>query len=155
MKKTVFFLMALFLSVGMGITGLAWAKGIVMQPGPKPVEPQVSGQILSQGSTSLDQIVEMIVKGTAQNEIETFWRKILAANPQMDSKTVVNYIITRARQKLEGNIAMLKSRGAELKTANVDLQNALQKEQLLLQSTGNVQKMLNDTAMSVQRKTGG
>lgn len=39
--------------------------------------------------------------------------------------------------------------------ANVDLQNALQKQQQTLQTMSNVSKMLHDTAMAVIRKIGG
>lgn len=40
MKKTVLFFLALVLSVVMGVTGLAWAQGIVIQQTqPKPLEP--------------------------------------------------------------------------------------------------------------------
>lgn len=39
--------------------------------------------------------------------------------------------------------------------ANVDLQNALQKQQQTLQMMSNISKMLHDTAMAVIRKIGG
>jgi hypothetical protein len=39
--------------------------------------------------------------------------------------------------------------------ANVDLQNALQKQQQTLQMMSSVSKVLHDTAMAVTRKIGG
>jgi hypothetical protein len=39
--------------------------------------------------------------------------------------------------------------------ANIDLQNALQKQQQTMQTMSNVSKMLHDTAMAVIRKIGG
>ncbi len=49
----------------------------------------------------------------------------------------------------------LNSIGDDAQLANIDLQNALQKQQQLIQMLSNVSKMLNDTAMAVIRKIGG
>jgi hypothetical protein len=49
----------------------------------------------------------------------------------------------------------LNSIGDDAQLANIDLQNALQKQQQLIQLLSNVSKMLNDTAMAVIRKIGG
>ena len=48
----------------------------------------------------------------------------------------------------------LSSVGDDAQLANIDLQNALQKQQQTLQTMSNVSKMLHDTAMSVIRKIG-
>jgi hypothetical protein len=45
--------------------------------------------------------------------------------------------------------------GDDSQLANVDLQNALQKQQQTLQMLSNITKMTNDTAMAVIRKIGG
>jgi hypothetical protein len=45
--------------------------------------------------------------------------------------------------------------GDDANLANTDLQNAMQKQQQLLNQVSNVSKMLNDTAMDVIRKMGG
>ncbi len=45
--------------------------------------------------------------------------------------------------------------GDDAQLANVDLQNALQKQQQTLQMMSNISKMLHDTAMSIIRKIGG
>ncbi len=48
----------------------------------------------------------------------------------------------------------LQSVGDDAQLANVDLQNALQKQQQTLQMMSNISKMLHDTAMSIIRKMG-
>ncbi len=48
----------------------------------------------------------------------------------------------------------LSSVGDEAQLANIDLQNALQKQQQTLQTMSNVSKMLHDTAMAIIRKIG-
>ncbi len=45
--------------------------------------------------------------------------------------------------------------GDDTQLANIDLQNALQKQQQTLQTMSNVSKMMHDTAMAVIRKIGG
>ncbi|MBI5511676.1 MAG: hypothetical protein HY903_23210 [Deltaproteobacteria bacterium] len=49
----------------------------------------------------------------------------------------------------------LQGAGEDAQLANVDLQNALQQQQQMLQMLSNVSKMLHDTAMSIIRKIGG
>ena len=48
----------------------------------------------------------------------------------------------------------LSSIGDDAQLANIDLQNALQKQQQTLQTMSNVSKMLHDTAMAIIRKIG-
>ncbi|HET6517307.1 MAG TPA: hypothetical protein VFG25_03690 [Nitrosopumilaceae archaeon] len=48
----------------------------------------------------------------------------------------------------------LTSAGDDAQLANIDLQNALQKQQQTLQTISNVSKMMHDTAMAVIRKIG-
>ncbi len=48
----------------------------------------------------------------------------------------------------------LTSIGDDAQLANIDLQNAMQKQQQTLQTMSNVSKMLHDTAMAVIRKIG-
>ncbi len=49
----------------------------------------------------------------------------------------------------------LSTVGDDAQLANVDLQNALQKQQQTLQMMSNISKMVHDTAMSTIRKIGG
>ena len=48
----------------------------------------------------------------------------------------------------------LSTVGEDAQLANIDLQNALQKQQQVLQTLSNVSKMLHDTAMAIIRKIG-
>ena len=48
----------------------------------------------------------------------------------------------------------LSSVGDDAQLANIDLQNALQKQQQTLQTMSNISKMLHDTAMAVIRRIG-
>jgi chromosome segregation ATPase len=48
----------------------------------------------------------------------------------------------------------LSSLGDDAQLVNIDLQNALQKQQQTLQTMSNVSKMLHDTAMAIIRKIG-
>jgi hypothetical protein len=157
MKKPLSFALLLVLSVAIVVTGLAWAQKQV-------IEPLQPAQI-----ASLNQIVEMIVQGKPSREIEMFWRQILVANPRMDPQAAINYINTQARQKLEGNIANVRSQlkarenlkqklnttGDDAQLANIDLQNQLQKQQQLLNMLSAISKMLEDSSTSVIRKIGG
>ena len=54
-------------------------------------------------------------------------------------------------KKLEGQLSSI---GDDAQLANIDLQNALQKQQQTLQTMSNVSKMLHDTAMAIIRKIG-
>ncbi len=56
---------------------------------------------------------------------------------------------------IANNDELLNSVGDDAQLANVDLQNALQKQQQTLQMMSNMSKMLNDTAMAIIRKIGG
>lgn len=55
-------------------------------------------------------------------------------------------------KKLESQLATV---GDDAQLANIDIQNALQKQQQTMQTMSNVSKMLHDTAMAVIRKMGG
>jgi len=63
-----------------------------------------------------------------------------------------------SKEQLENYIADLKQQlltiGDEAQLANIDLQNALQKQQQTLQQVSNISKMFGDSAMAVIRKMG-
>ena len=48
----------------------------------------------------------------------------------------------------------LNSIGEDIQLVNIDLQNAMQKQQQLLQTLSNISKMMHDTAMAIIRKIG-
>ncbi|MBW8056976.1 MAG: hypothetical protein V3U42_10230 [candidate division NC10 bacterium] len=60
--------------------------------------------------------------------------------------------------ELKRNLGKLKkgltAASKDAKLANINLQNALQKQQQTLQTMSNVSKMLHDTAMAIIRKIG-
>lgn len=60
--------------------------------------------------------------------------------------------------ELKRNLGKLKkgltAAAKDAKLANINLQNALQKQQQTLQTMSNVSKMLHDTAMAIIRKIG-
>jgi hypothetical protein len=62
------------------------------------------------------------------------------------------------RSQLENEIVTWEEKlgaiGDDAQLANIDLQNALQRQQQTLQTMSNVSKMLHDTAMAVVRKIG-
>lgn len=66
--------------------------------------------------------------------------------------------IAQRQARVEAEIAAWEDRlstvGDDAQLANIDLQNALQKQQQSLQTISNVSKMLHDTAMAVIRKIG-
>ncbi len=67
-------------------------------------------------------------------------------------------VITQRYAEVEAEIVaweeQISSIGDDAQLANIDLQNALQKQQQLLQTISNVSKMLHDTAMAIIRKIG-
>jgi hypothetical protein len=56
---------------------------------------------------------------------------------------------------LQGVVVLCNTADENSQMANLDLQNALQKQQQTLQTISNVSKTLHDTAMAVIRKIGG
>jgi hypothetical protein len=57
--------------------------------------------------------------------------------------------------ELQSAVVLCKLTEEQEQMANIDLQNALQKQQQTMQTMSNVSKMLHDTAMAVIRKIGG
>jgi len=56
---------------------------------------------------------------------------------------------------LEGLEDQLNTVGDDAQLGNIDMQNALQKQQQTIQMMSNISKLLHDTSMSVIRKMGG
>ena len=63
-----------------------------------------------------------------------------------------------SKEEMEGYIKdldeQLSAVGDDAQLANIDLQNALQKQQQTLQTISSVSKMLHDTAMAIIRRIG-
>lgn len=62
--------------------------------------------------------------------------------------------IDQLQQELKGQSKQVRTAGDDAQMTNMDLQNALQKQQQTLQTLSNISKMLHDTAMAVIRKIG-
>jgi hypothetical protein len=87
-------------------------------------------------------------------------RKAFGLSPNPEGKIVVSQTgQISTRDEITGYInnleQQLNSIGDDAQLANIDLQNALQQQQQLLQMLSNISKMLSDTAMAVIRKIGG
>jgi hypothetical protein len=100
----------------------------------------------------------------SQEELAELYPALVAEAPRSTSKTSAsrssftrgdvadNYGELSTYQKnLEDE---LNSVGEDAQMANLDLQNALQKQQQLLQMMSNISKMLHETSMSIIRKIG-
>ena len=104
------------------------------------------------------------VEASSQDEIEP-WRKVrfassLSEDEQGCVRVQTNHVgeATTVRELecyIEHLERTLHSVGDDAQLANVDLQNALQKQQQALQMLSNISKMFRDTTMSVIRKIGG
>ncbi len=75
----------------------------------------------------------------------------LVALPVLDDLPYSKEEMDAYAKSLEGQ---LSDASDDAQLANVDLQNALQKQQQVLQMMSNISKMLHDTAMSIIRKIG-
>ena len=82
-------------------------------------------------------------------------------NPRLKKDRAVKNQLKRAKETLDKTKRAIKnwedelsSIGEDAQLANIDLQNALQKQQQTLQTMSNVSKLLHDTAMAVIRKIG-
>lgn len=67
--------------------------------------------------------------------------------------------IVKTEQERQNYLRYLQDKlnavGDDAQLANIDLQNALQKQQQLVEMISNISKLLNDTAMDIVRKIGG
>ena len=89
-------------------------------------------------------------------------RRVQARQP-LDVQATIQQVMRQAEAQVKTHTEVQKARlsdklnsvGDDAQLANVDLQNALQKQQQTLQMMSNISKMLYDTAQSVIRKMGG
>jgi len=91
----------------------------------------------------------------ANEDVKYYSEKVKLLN---ELKEEIREELNKMRTKMEEYISCLEQNletlGDDAQLANVDLQNALQKQQQTLQSMSNVSKMLHDTAIAVIRKIG-
>lgn len=86
--------------------------------------------------------VQTIVVATPYEEGQVRVRQ--GPRKEMSDREIAEYVLELADK--------LQAIGEDGQLANIDLQNALQKQQQTLQTISNVSKMLHDTAMAVIRK---
>ncbi len=109
------------------------ASGLAPAGGP-PSETEVGGGLLGQGPAPND---------PAPTQTITEWED----GQPIDSKADLEAYVEALEDKLN-------TTGDDAQLANVDMQNALQRQQQTLQMMSNISKMLHDTAMSIIRKIG-
>jgi hypothetical protein len=71
------------------------------------------------------------------------------------ARTMIEVDLTEARARIRKLEEVLQTVGDDAQLANIDLQDALQKQQQTLQTMSSISKMLHDTALAVIRKIGG
>jgi hypothetical protein len=86
-------------------------------------------------------------------------RKTFGLSPNAEGTIIVSQTgPISTRDEITGYIHNLEQQlniiGDDAQLVNIDLQNALQKQQQLLQMLSNVSKMLSDTALAIIRKIG-
>jgi hypothetical protein len=125
-------------------------------PIPYPVMP-------SRLSPELNSISTMITEGKPAPVILDAWKGYVArrvqAKQSIDVNTTIAAIDRDANARLQAEIerrqAQLNTIGDDSQLANVDLQNALQKQQQTLQMLSNLMKMMHDSAMAIIRNLKG
>lgn len=109
------------------------------------------------GSTKYDELVKSLRENpnlNAKNFHQTLDKETKKIFPRL---TVEEFDVAKfvALQKyIEQLEEELASMGEDAQLGNIDMQNALQKQQQTMQMLSNVSKMLHDTSMAIIRKIG-
>ena len=109
------------------------------------------------GSTKYDELVKSLRENpnlNAKNFHQTLDKETKKIFPRL---TVEEFDVAKfvALQKyIEQLEEKLQSVGEDAQLGNIDMQNALQKQQQTIQMLSNVSKMLHDTSMAIIRKIG-
>ena len=109
------------------------------------------------GSTKYDELVKSLRENpnlNAKNFHQTLDKETKKIFPRLtvEEFDVAKFVaLQKYIEKLEEDLAEM---GDDAQLGNIDLQNALQKQQQTLQLLSNVSKMLHDTSMAVIRKIG-
>jgi len=103
----------------------------------------------------MSQVVDSLISGD-HGSAEESWKQLIQSmlSTRKLGENDVNALIEHTMSVI-GLEEKLAAAGNDVQLANIDLQNALQKQQQLVQLISNVSKILNDTAMAVIRKIGG
>lgn len=109
------------------------------------------------GSTKYDELVKSLRENpnlNAKNFHQTLDKETKKIFPRLtvEEFDVAKFVaLQKYIEQLEEDLAEM---GDDAQLGNIDLQNALQKQQQTLQLLSNVSKMLHDTSMAVIRKIG-
>jgi len=103
----------------------------------------------------MSQVVDSLISGD-HGSAEESWKQLIQSmlSTRKLGENDVNALIEHTMSVI-GLEEKLAAAGNDVQLANIELQNALQKQQQLVQLISNVSKILNDTAMAVIRKIGG
>ncbi|OQA16854.1 MAG: hypothetical protein BWY63_02598 [Chloroflexi bacterium ADurb.Bin360] len=103
----------------------------------------------------MSQVADSLISGD-HGAAEESWKQLIQSmmSTRKLGENDVNALIEHT-MSVTGLEEKLAAAGNDVQLANIELQNALQKQQQLVQLISNVSKILNDTAMAVIRKIGG
>lgn len=127
--------------------------------GPIPIPyPNMSGQALA---PRLARISTMLADGKPAHAVLEAWKQYVTRQVRAKKPFNVQETIQKVQRQAEAKgkartdlerarlSKRLNSVGDDAQLANVDLQNALQKQQQTLQTMSNILKMMHDTATSI------
>ena len=107
-------------------------------------------------------ITDITISGTKidvdQAVQDVIMQSYLESSRDLQTRAEMVNLHSRIQEEIRDQIRSLEEKlnsvGDDAQLANIDLQNALQKQQQLIQMLSNISKMLHDTALAVIRKLG-
>jgi len=148
------------------------------------MDPALETNMSARQVQALQQIAVIVARGENLETIKSWWEKLITdvvtSGVQIDVNGLVQDVVNqtyiessrdlqiyadkvnlynRTQKEIRDMISRLEeelnSLGDDAQLANIDLQNALQKQQQLIQMISNISKTLSETALAVIRKIGG
>ena len=148
------------------------------------MDPALETNMSARQVQALQQIAVIVARGENLETIKSWWEKLITdvvtRGVQIDVNGLVQDVVNqsyiessrdlqiyadkvnlynRTQKEIRDMISRLEeelnSLGDDAQLANIDLQNALQKQQQLIQMISNISKTLSETALAVIRKIGG
>jgi hypothetical protein len=118
----------------------------------KKTHKKIERRISQESKIKIKEISDSMRDDSAKlNSLEDMIKEKFGDLTKIESHVMESLIFKIYIKELEEKLA---SAGDDGQLANIDLQNALQKQQQTLQTMSNVSKMMHDTAMAVIRKIG-
>jgi len=148
------------------------------------MDPALETNMSARQVQALQQIAVIVARGENLETIKSWWEKLITdvvtSGVQIDVNGLVQDVVNqtyiessrdlqiyadkvnlynRTQKEIRDMISRLEeelnSLGDDAQLANIDLQNALQKQQQLIQMISNISKTLSETALAVIQKIGG